>query len=101
MRSTCGRLGCINSASGRVGEETGAGARWPWFTPADAKPAVPSRSDVSPRSAPNRVRSGFVKLPVAGPVAITTRGVAGDEQADLSVHGDAAKAVYGYAGGEL
>jgi MOSC domain-containing protein YiiM len=49
------------------------------------------------RLGPNRVRSGFVKLPMTGPVAITARGLAGDEQADLAVHGDAAKAVYGYA----
>jgi MOSC domain-containing protein YiiM len=44
-----------------------------------------------------RVMSGFVKLPVPGPVAITAKGLEGDQQADLSVHGDAAKAVYGYA----
>ena len=49
------------------------------------------------RLRPGRVRSGFVKLPVRGPVMVSARGLAGDEQADLTVHGDAAKAVYGYA----
>lgn len=46
---------------------------------------------------PNRVPSGFVKTPVAGPVEITAAGLAGDEQADLRVHGGPDKAVYGYA----
>jgi MOSC domain-containing protein YiiM len=46
---------------------------------------------------PRRVPSGFVKTPVAGPVAVSPRGLDGDQQADLTVHGDAAKAVYGYA----
>jgi len=46
---------------------------------------------------PRRVPSGFVKHPVDGPVAIGPTGLAGDEQADRSVHGDADKAVYGYA----
>jgi MOSC domain-containing protein YiiM len=32
-----------------------------------------------------------------GPVAVTTLGLAGDQQADLRVHGGLEKAVYGYA----
>lgn len=46
---------------------------------------------------PERVPSGIVKTPVAGPVAVERLGLAGDEQADLSVHGGPDKAVYGYA----
>ncbi len=46
---------------------------------------------------PDRVPSGFVKHPQAGPVAVGPLGLAGDAQADLSVHGGADKAVYGYA----
>jgi MOSC domain-containing protein YiiM len=36
------------------------------------------------------------KCPVGGPVAVWPLGLAGDEQADLSVHGGLAKAVYAY-----
>jgi MOSC domain-containing protein YiiM len=36
------------------------------------------------------------KRPVAGPVAVGPLGLAGDEQADLSVHGGRSKAVYAY-----
>lgn len=36
------------------------------------------------------------KQPVAGPVAVGPLGLAGDEQADLSVHGGQSKAVYLY-----
>jgi MOSC domain-containing protein YiiM len=43
-----------------------------------------------------RVPSAFVKLPVAGPVEVTAEGIAGDQQADLRVHGGRDKAVYGY-----
>ena len=43
-----------------------------------------------------RVLSGIGKRPVAGPVAVGTLGLAGDEQADLSVHGGLSKAVYAY-----
>ena len=46
---------------------------------------------------PEKVLSGFVKHAVAGPVAVTPLGLAGDQQADLSVHGGPEKAVYGYA----
>lgn len=42
------------------------------------------------------VRTGIFKDPVAGPVALSTLNLAGDRQADLSVHGGPAKAVYVY-----
>ncbi len=45
---------------------------------------------------PDGVRSGLVKHGVGGPVAVTMLGLAGDEQADLTVHGGPEKAVYGY-----
>ena len=45
---------------------------------------------------PDGVPSGFVKYGVEGPVAVTFLGLAGDEQADLTVHGGPDKAVYGY-----
>lgn len=45
---------------------------------------------------PDRVASGIVKHPVAGPVAVARLGLEGDEQADLSVHGGPDKAVYAY-----
>ena len=43
-----------------------------------------------------RVLSAIGKESVAGPVAVARLGLAGDEQADLSVHGGLDKAVYGY-----
>ncbi len=46
---------------------------------------------------PDAVPSGIVKHPVDGPVAVARLGLAGDEQADLSVHGGPDKAVYAYA----
>jgi MOSC domain-containing protein YiiM len=46
---------------------------------------------------PDKVRSGFVKHPVPGPVDVTPTGLVGDEQADLTVHGGPDKAVYAYA----
>jgi MOSC domain-containing protein YiiM len=42
------------------------------------------------------VMSGIHKRPVAGPVAVSALGLAGDEQADLTVHGGLSKAVYAY-----
>lgn len=42
------------------------------------------------------VTSAIRKRPVAGPVAVGPLGLAGDEQADLSVHGGLDKAVYAY-----
>lgn len=44
------------------------------------------------------VMSGIGKRGVAGPVEVGALGLAGDEQADLSVHGGPAKAVYAYPG---
>ena len=44
----------------------------------------------------NGVPSGFVKTAIGGPVEVGTLGLAGDEQADLSVHGGPEKAVYAY-----
>ena len=43
-----------------------------------------------------RVMSGFRKHAMHGPVAVSALGLAGDEQADLTVHGGLAKAVYAY-----
>ena len=43
-----------------------------------------------------RVMTAIAKRAVAGPVAIARLGLEGDEQADLSVHGGIAKAVYAY-----
>lgn len=46
---------------------------------------------------PDGVPSGFVKRGIDHDVAVGTLGLAGDEQADLTVHGGPDKAVYGYA----
>lgn len=40
--------------------------------------------------------TAIAKRPVQGPVAVGPLGLAGDEQADLSVHGGVSKAVYAY-----
>ena len=42
------------------------------------------------------VLTGIGKRSVAGPLEVKPLGLAGDEQADLSVHGGLAKAVYAY-----
>lgn len=42
------------------------------------------------------VQTGIFKEPVAGAVMIGTLNLAGDKQADLTVHGGPAKAVYAY-----
>src|SRR6218665_2472510 len=42
------------------------------------------------------VLTAIGKAPVPGPVAVNRLGLAGDEQADLSVHGGLDKAVYAY-----
>ena len=42
------------------------------------------------------VRTGIFKGPVDGPVMISELNLAGDKQADLTVHGGAQKAVYAY-----
>lgn len=43
------------------------------------------------------VTTGIFKAPVEGPVALRRHNLEGDRQADLSVHGGPAKAVYVYA----
>jgi MOSC domain-containing protein YiiM len=43
-----------------------------------------------------RILSAIGKRSVAGPVAVSALGLAGDEQADPSVHGGLSKAVYAY-----
>ncbi len=43
-----------------------------------------------------QVLTAIGKRPVAGPVAVRALGLAGDEQADLSVHGGLSKSVYAY-----
>lgn len=43
-----------------------------------------------------QVRTGIFKEPVAGRVVLHTLNLDGDQQADLSVHGGADKAVYAY-----
>lgn len=42
------------------------------------------------------VQTAIYKAPVSGPVAVTQLNIAGDQQADLSVHGGPEKAVYMY-----
>src|SRR5712692_5875413 len=42
------------------------------------------------------VRTGIFKDPVDRPVTISKLNLAGDQQADLTVHGGAEKAVYAY-----
>ena len=42
------------------------------------------------------VQTAIFKEPVAGAVAIRELNLAGDQQADLTVHGGAEKAVYAY-----
>jgi MOSC domain-containing protein YiiM len=42
------------------------------------------------------VLTAIDKKPQSGPVAVHSLGLAGDEQADLSVHGGLSKAVYAY-----
>ncbi len=44
-----------------------------------------------------RIMTAIGKHAVAGPVAVGSLGLAGDEQADLSVHGGQSKAVYLYS----
>jgi len=42
------------------------------------------------------VQTGIFKDPVDGPVTIRKLNLTGDQQADLTVHGGAEKAVYAY-----
>ena len=44
------------------------------------------------------VTTAIFKAPVSGPVAVTALNLAGDRQADLSVHGGERKSVYLYPG---
>lgn len=44
----------------------------------------------------HRIVTGIHKQPVQGAVQVSKLGLAGDEQADLSVHGGLGKAVYAY-----
>jgi MOSC domain-containing protein YiiM len=46
-----------------------------------------------------RVLTALAKQPQSGPVDVHPLGLAGDEQADLSVHGGLSKAVYAYGAG--
>jgi MOSC domain-containing protein YiiM len=46
---------------------------------------------------PQGEMSAFIKHNVEGPVMVGPLGLAGDQQADLKVHGGPDKAVYGYA----
>lgn len=43
-----------------------------------------------------RITTGIHKQPVSGAVTVNKLGLAGDEQADLTVHGGLSKAVYAY-----
>jgi MOSC domain-containing protein YiiM len=43
-----------------------------------------------------KVQTGIFKAPVEGPVRVAPLNLAGDQQADLTVHGGLNKAVYGY-----
>ncbi|MGL6109052.1 MAG: MOSC domain-containing protein [Rubrivivax sp.] len=43
-----------------------------------------------------QVLTAIGKFPASGPVQVRALGLAGDEQADLSVHGGLSKAVYAY-----
>lgn len=64
-------------------------------TPATAHVASVQVGRIAPLG-PEGVPSGFVKSAVTGPVEVTPHGLAGDEQADLRVHGGPEKAVYAY-----
>lgn len=48
------------------------------------------------RMAGRSLLTAMVKRPVTGPVAVTPLGLAGDEQADLAIHGGLDQAVYAY-----
>ncbi len=43
-----------------------------------------------------QVLTAIGKQPVSGPVVVRSLGLAGDEQADLSVHGGLSKSIYAY-----
>jgi MOSC domain-containing protein YiiM len=75
------------------------------ISPSDLSPHRPDASVVSvnvgaPRTVEwhgERVTSSIWKSPVAGPVAVRGVNLAGDDQADRTVHGGVDKAVYAYA----
>jgi len=46
------------------------------------------------------VQTGIFKDPVGGPLTIKKLNLTGDQQADLTVHGGAEKAVYAYPDGK-
>ena len=52
---------------------------------------------VAPFRAGRATRSGIVKAPVSGPVAVRGVNLDGDEQADAKYHGGVDQAVYAYA----
>ena len=67
-------------------------------TPASLAP-IPIRSVLIGRSQPFRGAaepSAIAKTPVSGLVAVGRLGLAGDEQADLAVHGGVDKAIHHY-----
>ena len=43
-----------------------------------------------------QIMTGIAKRPVDGPVEVQLLGLTGDEQADLSLHGELSKALYAY-----
>lgn len=82
------------SEPGRSGQDRPAPAR---PSPERAPRIVSVQAGKVAPLGPGRVPSGFVKHTVEGDAVIRADGLEGDEQADLSVHGDADKAIYGYA----
>lgn len=62
------------------------------FTLLGVQVASARRVEIEGRS----ILTAIHKRPVAGPVQVSAMGLAGDEQADLSVHGGLDKAVYAY-----
>jgi MOSC domain-containing protein YiiM len=61
-----------------------------WISSVNVSLAAPMQIDG------RAVMTGIGKRPAHGNVAVELQGLDGDEQADLSVHGGLAKAVYGY-----
>jgi MOSC domain-containing protein YiiM len=56
-----------------------------------------NRGTVRPlRVGERKLMSAIGKTPVTGPVSVGPLGLAGDEQADLSVHGGLSKAIYAF-----
>ena len=99
------RLFRVNHPAGKLFTQwiTGRAARW-WrgsaATGCRPDPMRIASLNVGAARAPEidgrSVASGIVKRAVEGEVAVKPLGLAGDEQADLSVHGGLAKAVYAY-----